>query len=349
MKLTDIEQQEFSRYLEHYDLSQYMKGKTFLITGCKGIVGTGVIKWLLLANKIYQANIRIIASTRTPEDMPAYIEEGDKIRFCSFGQEREICRECGVDYIIHAASPTGNSFHAAHPAQSLRVIVDETEKMLDICRKHSKCSMLYISSEEIYGLPDTEKPLPETYVGAIDSLTYRSCYPLGKKAAELLCYNYCLEYGTDVKIIRPTVIHGLLQKYSEERVVNEILRCVIENRNLVLKSAGTTKKCLMYSLDAISAIFIVLFRGKKGEAYNASNPDTFMAVKDLANHIFKHFCPELKVEYPKIETATAEGYLPKRSLLQDIGKIKRLGWEPITGLDMIYQIDLQRFMSVTDA
>lgn len=344
MFLTGIEQRELEKYVLEYDFSEYLREKTFLITGSKGIVGSGIIKWLLLENETSQAGIHIIASTRSPEDVPDYIEPGDDIEFCRFGDEQTFCRgRHGVDYIIHAASPTGNSFHAVHPAQSLRIIVDETEKMLDICREYPGCQMLYISSEEVYGLPETEEPLPETYVAAIDSLTYRSCYPLGKKTAELLCYNYCQEYGVDVKIIRPTVIHGLLQKYSEERVANEILRCMVENRNLVMKSAGTTKKCLMYSLDAVSAMFTVLFKGKSGEAYNASNPDTYMAVKDLAAVLFQRFRPALKVEFVRQDTAVAEGYLPKRTLLEDIKKIKALGWKPMADLEYIYRLDIERF------
>ena len=65
-------------------------------------------------------------------------------------------------------------------------------------------------------------------------------------------------FGIDVKIIRPTVIHGLFQRYEETRVVNELLQCLLENKNFVMQSDGMTKKCMMYSLDAISAIFTVM-------------------------------------------------------------------------------------------
>ena len=85
------------------------------------------------------------------------------------------------------------------------------------------------------------------------------------------------------------MIHGLFQRYEEPRVVNELLRCLVENKDFIMKSDGLTKKCMMYSLDAISAIFTVLFKGKKGEAYNASNPETFITVRDLAQHLVETF------------------------------------------------------------
>lgn len=343
MRLTELERREFQRYLTLYDFKPFIAGKTFLITGSKGIVGSGLIKWLLLENETDHANVQIIASTREPEKIPDYIEPGDAIAYCRFGGEQAFCQGKHIDYIVHAATATDNTYHAAHPAQSLRVVLDGTEQMLDIAREHSGCSMIYISSEEIYGLPETEEPIPETFVGAIDSLNTRSCYPLGKKAAELLCYNYMVEYGTDVKIIRPTSIQGLLQRYGAERVVNEILRCMLENRDLVLKSAGATKKCFMYSLDAISAIFTVLFKGKAGEAYNASDPRTFMSVRDLARTVFARFKPERKAVIPAQDTSITEGYLPKRTLRQSIEKLEALGWEPMADMDHIYSVDMERF------
>ncbi len=343
MKLSEIEKQEFERYIEKYDFSESFKGKTLLVTGCKGIVGSGVIKWLLNLNYCQDLGAHIIASTRKPQDIPDYIEVGDSIEFCEFGQEDIFCVGKHIDYIIHAASPTGNTFHKAYPVESLRVIVDSTERILEIAADNPGCTMLYISSEEVYGLLKSEEPISEDYVGAVDSLNIRSCYPLGKKVCELLCFNYFTEYGIDVKIIRPTVIHGLLQKYSEQRVVNEILRCIVENKNLVMKSAGLTKKCLMYSLDAIAAMFTVLTKGKAGEAYNTSNSDTFITVRDLAQRLFEKFNPFIQVEFAGQDTATSEGYLPQRSLLQDISKIKSLGWEPITPLEKIYEVDIERF------
>lgn len=345
MKISDLEYREFSKYRGLYDFSGEIRGKTFLITGSKGIVGSGIIKWLLLENRKSHADLHIIASTRNPDEKPEYLEKDDPVTFCAFGSEPDFCRDWKIDYIIHAAASTDNSFHNSHPVESLLVILEGTEKALDIARRNPDCKLIYLSSEEVYGIPDTEEPLLETRVAPIDSLNRRSCYPLGKKTSELLCYSYFAEYGVQAKIIRPTGILGLLQKYQTERVASEILRCIVENRNLVLKSAGLTKKCVLYSLDAIAAVFTVLFYGEPGEAYNATNPRSFMTVRDLAERMFGIFRPNLSIEYQESDTSIQEGYLPMRSLLQSNEKIAALGWRPMTDLDHIYKIDLLRFAS----
>lgn len=341
MKLSEFERKELLKYIGLYNFDSFLANKTILITGSKGIIGSGVIKWVLLENELHNLNIKIIASTRNIKDIPTYIEEYDNIQFCTFGREEEECKNIAVDYIIHAASPTSNKIFISNPVESLNVILDGTRRMLELASK-KEAGMIYISSEEAYGTPREDVPITENYVGSIDSLSIRSCYPLGKKVAELYCKSYCEEYGLDVKIIRPTVILGLWQDYESVKIESEIMRCIIEQKNLILKTDGSTKKSVIYSLDAVSAIFTVLFKGTKGEAYNATNPATFMSVKENAENLFKTFNNKVRIEFD-IEENKNTGYLPTRIMNQDITKISKLGWKPIADMNYIVKIDILRF------
>ncbi|MBO7515936.1 MAG: NAD(P)-dependent oxidoreductase [Lachnospiraceae bacterium] len=341
MKLTSFEQKEYERYTMEYDFSEYLKDKTVLITGSKGIVGSGLIRWILYENEKRGNNTRIIASSRNPEKVPEFIENGENITFCRFGEEGQITEP--VDYIIHTAAPTSNKVFKEQPVESLRSILDGAETILDLAKRQEKCSVIYLSSEEAYGTPNEAEPVRETFVGAIDSLNVRNCYPLGKKASELLCKAYYEEYGLDVKIIRPTVILGLYQPYDSVKVEAEILRCIMENKNLFMKSNGMTKKCVIYTMDALSAVFTVLFKGQAGEAYNATNPDTYETVKDRAYKAFAKFNPNVTIEFAEQDVSMASGYLPQRALQEDITKIRELGWRPLAGMDEIYEIDRDRF------
>ena len=342
MKLTDKECAIYEAYTDAYDYSDFLRDKTVLITGSKGIIGSGLIRWLLYENEKHAAGIRIIASSRSPERIPDYLESTDRVHFCRFGEEESLNEP--IDYIIHTAAPTSNKVFREQPVESIRTIIDGTEAILELAKRQDNCSVIYLSSEEAYGVPSEDKPVDETYVGAIDSLNIRNCYPLGKKTAELLCKAYYEEYGLNVKIIRPTVILGLYQPYDSVKVEAEILRCIIENKNLFMKSDGMTKKCVIYTMDALSAVLTVLFKGKAGEAYNATNPSTYETVKDRAYKAFKKFNPNLTIEFAEQDTSIAAGYLPHRALQEDITKIRSLGWEPLTDMEGIYEIDLNRFV-----
>ncbi len=342
MKYTDLEKREIIKYAERFEFEKYLKKKTILITGARGLVGTGLIKWILLQNEQRGDKTHIIASTRKPDEIPEDIEEGDDIEFCEYGYEDKVSRK--IDYIIHAASPTDNRYRLANPVETFQMNVHSTERLLELCRKNMNCSMIYLSSEEVYGWTQDDSPaMTEEMAGAVDSLDLRNCYALGKKAAEFLCYGSAMEYGTDVKIIRLTVIQGLFQRYEETRVVNELLRCIVEKKDFVMKSDGLTKKCMLYSLDAITAILMVLFKGEKGHAYNATNRNLFMTVKDLAESLFQKYNTERKIIFAKDKAVLSDGYLPHRTLLQDDSKLKKLGWEPRGSLDHIYEVDIERF------
>ena len=344
MKITLLERREFTDYLKQYDFFKHFKNKTFLITGANGMTGTGIIKWLLLENELHDANIKIYASTRKPEELPEYIEDGDSITYCMFGTEADVLRGIPVDYIIHGAAPTARSFFISHPVETLRVIVDGTERLLELACSNKGCRFLYLYSMDVYGTVNSEYPVEEEYTGAIDSLSIRSGYPLGKKAGEFLCRAYCEEYGVNAVIIRPASIQGLFQPYQEERVFNEILRCIVEKKDLILKSDGTVKKCFLYSLDAVTAVFTVLLKGTCGEVYNATNPETFMSLKELAEHIFHKYSPECKIRFD-IQDVKTTGYLPVFSFVQDNQKLESIGWKPFKSLDEIYEVDIERFLN----
>ena len=342
MKCTGIERKELEKYIGMYDFCDFLRNKTVLLTGAKGMVGTGIVKWILLQNALAGANTRVLASTREPEKIPGYIEPGDNISYVRYGAEPAV--EEPIHYIIHAASPTSNQQHMTHPLETFRTNVYGMERLLDLARKNHGCCMIFLSSEEVYGSPSDDAPaMNEEMVAPIDSLDLRSCYPLGKKASEFMCYAAAKTEGMNVKIIRLSSIQGLFQRYDEPRVFNELLRCILENKNLVMKSDGLTRKCFMYSLDAIASIFTVLLKGETGNAYNAANLDTFYTVKDLANHLFQEFNPSIKVVFETDANGKSDGYLPHRTLILDCKKIEGLGWKPLTGLDDIYRIDMERF------
>lgn len=341
MILTGLEQKEYARYLKEYDFASFIKNKTILITGSNGMTAKAIIKWILLENNFHETNCSIIASTRSPQNIPDYVEEKDNIEFCKFGEEDKFIEGKKIDYIIQAAAPTGRDFFISKPVETIRVIIDETEKMLEIAHNNNS-NMVFLSSVEAYGVPNSMEPLKETYVGTVDSLDIRNGYPMGKKAGEFLCFAMNKEYGVNVKIVRPSSIQGLFQPYNEQRIFNEVLRCMIEKRNLVMKSDGLSKKSFVYTLDAVSGILTVLFKGNPGEVYNITNPEIYLTMKDLVEYLFKVYTPDLKIEYD-IQDVSKTGYLPHLEFTQDISKLNSLGWKPITPLSKIYEVDLDRF------
>lgn len=342
MKISELARQEYDRYEVLFSHKEEIKGKSFLITGSKGIVGTAVIQFLLFLNEKDHLGIRIFASTRSPEKKPDYYEEKDDLTFVKFGEEAQDVGNQKIDFIISGASPTNSKAFKEHPIDVLRINIDSLERFLDYGDAHSVQSIVFLSSIEVYGDNDTKELIPETKIAAFDPLYWRNCYPIAKKACEALCYAYFSEHHLPVKIARLGLVQGLTQEYDVPRVYSSILSCICEKKDLVFYSKGETMRTMVYTLDAVTGILTILLKGQSGEAYNVANPEMTMTVADMCKHLFEVFDPQNKVVF-NIDEAKCSTFQKPTYVNMSTQKLETLGWKPMTGLDLLYKIDIKRF------
>ena len=144
------------------------------------------------------------------------------------------------------------------------------------------------------------------------------------------------EYGVPSKVVRLTQVFGPGVEYSDSRVFAEFARCVIEERDIILKTKGETKRNYLYTKDAAEAIFAVLLKGKNGEAYNAANEEIYCSIYDMA-HLVATRCAQGKIKVTIDETDVSQcGYMPILKMNLDTNKLKKLGRLPGTDLEQMY-------------
>ena len=68
-----------------------------------------------------------------------------------------------------------------------------------------------------------------------------------------------------------------------------------------MKSDGAQIRSYCYCLDCASAILKVLFSGEKGMAYNISNPNSIITIKEMAQILAKASGVKLRMEIPTEE------------------------------------------------
>ena len=334
-------EQEFERYSSYIDYNIF-RNKTLLITGAKGFLGSSTIRFLLYLNETYNLNLFIYGTTRNVNKVPEYIKETDPIKYIPFKSFEDEEYEHKINYIIHTAAPTSRLEFINHPLDTFDIIVDGTRRILDFAKKHHVKSTLYLSSVEIYGSPKIDKPVEEKDYFALDPNELRNCYPLGKKVAEYLCNTYFKQFNLPVNIVRPSSVQGLFQPYTEDRIYNQILRCILENRNFVMRTRGETAKTLIYTMDAVAGMLTILTSEKYGETYNLTDTSTFYKMKDIVQMIFNHFNTGLNVIFDLADDATT-GYIAPLSYNLSTKKLEDLGWSIHTNLYTIYEVDLRRF------
>ena len=314
---------------------------TFLITGGTGLIGSTIIKGLLESNRLYNANITVIAAARNKEKLLSILDEyaADKNLIVILGDIRNKIEYKGtVDYIIHTASVTSSAAMVETPVEVIKTTVLGTINVLDFAVEHNVKSTVFLSSLEVYGVIDgRETGISERDLGYIDISSARSSYSEGKRISENICVAYAKEYGQNVKIARLAQTVGSQVSDSDQRLFVQLAKCVIDNKDVVFHTAGETARNYCYITDAISAILLLLVKGTSGEAYNVANEQTYISAKGLAEMVCSTIAGnKIKLLFDMPKDVSKFGYAPPSKVNMDCSKIRKIGWTPKVNLEDMY-------------
>ena len=191
---------------------------------------------------------------------------------------------------------------------------------------------LYVSSGEAYGQPDGElHAFWEDYCGPVDLKNPRSCYPEGKRAAEVLCQSYGSQYGAQVVIVRPCHLFGPTMAQKDSRAAAEFFWRGARGQDILLKSAGTTERSHCYVVDAVDALLTVLARGEAGSVYNIADRRYQMTVRELAEKAAA--AGGSRVIFQEAGNQEKKKYLAVSRQVLDSARLEKLGWKPLAGTE----------------
>lgn len=328
---------DVNAFAESFELSESLRGKTFLITGATGLIGSVMIKCLLALNRKWALGIKLVAVIRDMDKAKTvFADEFSDIEFKKLNLNEINTSSIGenVDYIVHLASPTASKYFIEHPVETLRTAIEGTTAVLEYAKNAGVKGMVYASSLEVYGSNDTNEWLDEDFQGYVNPVEARSSYNIGKRAAECLCHAYAEEYGVPVMIARFTQVFGAGISESENRVFAQFARSIIQGSDIEIHTQGLSAKPYCYTADAVSAILYMLLKGKIGDAYNVANKDSFISIRDMAFMLKDSFNPNISVSICPKEN---QGYAPQTKLKLNTAKIEALGWQPRYNLHQMFE------------
>lgn len=284
--LTSIIREDIEQISKNIDTSK-CEGNTFLITGANGLLARYIVETLIYLNDYkLKKRCKIIALCRNNNDaiskFSEYIYRTD-FKLLIQTVEEEIKYTESVDYIIHAASQANTKLFYSDPVGTLSANTIGTYNLLKYANEKKVKGFLFFSSGAVYG--DTSiatEFIKENQYYQIDPLEITSCYSESKKMAENMCFSFYKQFNLPIKIIRIGHTYGPGINLNDGRVFSDFIKNILDNKDLVIKSDGEAKRAFCYITDAINAFFLVLFNGKSGEAYNMSNNDYFVSIKELA-------------------------------------------------------------------
>lgn len=333
MKENRVLTEDLDYFVEHFPFSGEINGRTFLVTGATGLIGSILIKCLLRLNARQNSGVNIVAMARNREKVERLFGDSP-IKWIYQDVSKPISLdEYRIDYIIHLASPTNSKYFVEYPVETIRTILNGTVSVLEYAQSADIASMVYVSSLEVYGTNDNDNLISEYFQGYVNPIDVRSSYNIGKRTADCLCHSYFKEKGVPVKIARLTQTFGAGVEYNDNRVFAQFARKIVENQDIELHSIGETYRMYCYTIDAILAIFFLLINGENGEAYNVANPETYISIRDMAQFLADEFGENTKV-ITKLRSDM--GYAPMTKLKLSTRNLELLGWTPSYSLEEMF-------------
>lgn len=313
---------------------------TYLITGATGYIGSMLVKHIKGLDRKADIICLVRNKAKAENVLPSDVRIVE-VDLTDKGEMLSLNLNC--EYIIHCVSVTASAEMITHPVEVTESIVNTTQSILAYARQHRIKSMVYLSSMEVYGSIDCPKghriTEDEVLRGAVDLLNVRSCYPLGKRMAENICYSYFKEYGVPVKIARLAQTFGEGVRQSDKRIFSQFANAVKEGKDIVLHTQGNSMGNYCGIHDAVTGIMTVLEKGISGEAYNVVNETNTMTIRQMAELVAEKIAGgKIKVVFD-IPEDNQYGYAADTALRLSGEKLMSLGWKPEEDLEnMYYQI-----------
>ena len=308
-----------------------LESKTIMVTGASGLIGSSVVDILIRYNELHNSKINILALGRSEEKMKKRFGKyffSDYFNYLYYDASTlDFNLEISCDYIIHGASNAFPESIMKEPVETMMCNLLGTLNLLNYARIHNVNNLLFVSSSEIYGKKDNTAPYLEGEYGYIDLLNIRNSYSIGKRAAETLCVSYEKEYGVKSVFVRPGHIYGPTASSSDNRVSSMWAYSVARGEDIIMKSDGSQLRSYCYCLDCASAILKVLLKGESCNAYNISNPQSVLSIKDMA--LLLSSAGNVNLIQNIASENEQKGYNPMANSSLDSSKLQRLGWSGI--------------------
>lgn len=321
-------------FIHENPLLDVLNGKTLLITGATGMIGSFLVDVIMHRNENLPTaqKVTVIALARDKEKAQkrfAAWKCHDKLSFqpCDIAEGMPLL-SIHPDYYIHAASTTHPTAYANEPVNTILSNVLGINSILKyMATGQRQGRLLLLSSVEIYGVNRGDNEFfTEDYCGYIDCNTLRAGYSEAKRVSEALCQAYIRQYNTDAVIIRLPRIYGPTMQINDSKAASQFILNGVRGEDIVLKSEGTQFFSYAHVYDALGGMLHVLFKGEKGQAYNLGDAASDITLRDLARMIAA--LARTKVIFQLPGEVEKSGFSKATQALLNGDKLKSLGWKP---------------------
>lgn len=289
-----------------------------LVTGAAGFLGSHLVDALLDQGKDV---IGIDNFYTGNKDNLAHLADHKRFNLFYHDVRTPLINIAGdFQEIWNLACPASPPKYQKDPVYTFMTSVQGVHNALMFAQKKKNCKVFQASTSEVYGDPLVH-PQPESYFGNVNQVGVRSCYDIGKTAAETLMTDFSKQYGVEIAIARIFNTYGPRMDIDDGRVVTNFIKQALRGEDITIYGAGTQTRSFCYVDDEIQG-FLSLMESDIHTPVNIGNPGEFTML-ELAELILNKTGSPSKLVYNELP-----GDDPKQRC-PDITVAKRmLGWTP---------------------
>lgn len=276
------------------DIISILEGKTVLVTGGSGFIGSYFIDVISFLNENYfDKKCRLICLDNLivgDEKRIKHLLSKEYFKFVKHDISKPFFYDDDIDFIAHCAGIASPTFYRQYPIETIDANVLGTRYLLQLALEKKVKSFLYFSSSETYGDPlEGNIPTPETYRGNVSFTGPRACYDEAKRLGETLCVAFFTQHNVPVKMVRPFNVYGPGMRLDDKRVIPDFMNNALRGEPILMYSDGKDTRSFCYISDAITGFFKILLSDFNGEAFNVGNDSAETPTIELAEVIREIF------------------------------------------------------------
>jgi NAD dependent epimerase/dehydratase len=228
-------------------------GKTVLVTGSDGFIGSHVVERLLADG----AHVRAFCLYNS-NGSTGWLDESDGFKAAVRDGQAEVvlgdirdpehvmATTEGAEVVLHLAALIAIPFSYVAPRSYVETNVIGTLNVLEAVRRHGTPRMVNTSTSEVYGTPESV-PITEAH-----PLRGQSPYSATKISADKMCESYALSFGTPVTTLRPFNTFGPRQ--STRAVIPTVLSQLIAGASQLKLGDLTPKRDFTFVADTADGL-----------------------------------------------------------------------------------------------
>jgi len=293
-----------------------LAGKTILVTGAGGFIGSAVTEVLA------SSSARVHALLGLPGERlwePSHCVETCRGDIRDLDALSDFTK--GAEIVVHAAGPPSVKESFADPRHYASIHTVGTVTVMEACRRSGVRRVVYLSSAEVYGQPSTNS------VAESHAIRPLSPYGAAKAAAEIFIQTIANASKMDYCILRPFSIFGPRQPAGS--LIDTLLRQIRQGDCIWLNDLRPVRD-YCYARDVAEAIALACIVDAKQCTVNIASGKGTSAqeIAELVLHLQGRDIP-VREKARSDRPRSADVY----HLIADITKARTLlGWQPRTSL-----------------